>query len=82
MESLYYVGLDVHKKTVSYCAKTAAGEKVGAGSVAANRGALSAWGKRCPVRGSERWKRRCSAAGSKIISKATRSSWRRRIRRC
>ncbi len=37
MESLYDVGLDVHKKTVSYCVKTAAGEKVGAGSVAAKK---------------------------------------------
>ena len=43
MESFYYVGLDVHKKTVSYAVKTAAGERVAAGSVAATRTALSAW---------------------------------------
>jgi hypothetical protein len=44
MESFYYVGLDVHKKTVSYAVKTAAGEKVAAGSVAATRAALGARG--------------------------------------
>ena len=48
MESFYYVGLDVHKKTVSYAVKTAAGEKVAAGSVAANRAALSAWAEALP----------------------------------
>ena len=30
MESFDYVGLDVHKKTISYWVKTAAGEKVAA----------------------------------------------------
>jgi len=30
MESSYYVGLDVHEKTISYGVKTAAGEKVAA----------------------------------------------------
>jgi len=48
MESFYYVGLDVHKKTVSYAVKTAAGEKVAAGRVAANRAALSAWAEALP----------------------------------
>lgn len=48
MESFYYVGLDVHKKTVSYAVKTAAGEKVAAGSVAATRTALSEWAAALP----------------------------------
>lgn len=48
MESFYYVGLDVHKKTVSYSVKTAGGEKVAAGSVAANRAALSEWAEALP----------------------------------
>ena len=30
MNGLYYIGLDVHKKHVSYVIKTAAGERVGA----------------------------------------------------
>jgi hypothetical protein len=48
MESFYYVGLDVHKKTVSYAVKTSAGEKVAAGSVAATRAALSEWAEALP----------------------------------
>ena len=48
MESFYYVGLDVHKKTVSYAVKTAAGEKVAAGSVAATRAALTGWAEALP----------------------------------
>lgn len=48
MENFYYVGLDVHKQTVSYCVKTAGGEKIAAGSVAANRPALSGWAETLP----------------------------------
>jgi transposase len=43
MGILYYVGLDVHKKTVAYCIKLADGSVVGRGSVAATRIALSEW---------------------------------------
>jgi hypothetical protein len=48
MQSFYYVGLDVHKKTVSYAVKTAAGERIASGSVAATRGALTAWAEALP----------------------------------
>jgi len=48
MNSLYYVGLDVHKKSVSYCVKTAAGERVDRGTVAATRAALTAWADALP----------------------------------
>ena len=48
MESLYYVGLDVHKKTISYSVKTAAGEKVAAGSIVATRAALTRWAEALP----------------------------------
>jgi hypothetical protein len=27
MESMYYIGLDVHKKTISYCVKDASGPR-------------------------------------------------------
>jgi transposase len=43
MNGLYYIGLDVHKKHVSYVIKTASGDCVGAGQVAATRAALSGW---------------------------------------
>ena len=43
MSELYYIGLDVHKKHVSYVIKTATGDCVRAGQMAATRAALSAW---------------------------------------
>jgi transposase len=43
MKSIYYVGLDVHKKTISFCIKTFRGELVGEGTIAANREALQQW---------------------------------------
>jgi transposase len=43
MNALHYIGFDVHKKTISFCIKTAAGEIVEEGSVSAQRGALRQW---------------------------------------
>ena len=43
MESIYYIGLDVHKKTIAYCIKTASGTKVRQGVVAAERKSLGQW---------------------------------------
>lgn len=43
MESIYYIGLDVHKKTIAYCIKTANGTKVRQGVVAAERKSLGQW---------------------------------------
>lgn len=43
MESIYYIGLDVHKKTIAYCIKTISGKTVGEGIVAAERKALRQW---------------------------------------
>ena len=40
MESIHYIGLDVHKKTIAYCVKTASGQLVCQGTVAAERKAL------------------------------------------
>ena len=48
MTSIYYVGLDVHKKSISYCAKTEDGRIVQEGEVAATRAALSAWAEHLP----------------------------------
>jgi len=42
MESIEYVGLDVHKKKIAFCVKTQAGEVMERGKVAATRGALTA----------------------------------------
>ena len=43
MESIHYIGLDVHKKTIVYCIKTIAGETVGQGTVSSSRPALREW---------------------------------------
>jgi transposase len=50
---IHYIGLDVHKKTVSYCIKTAAGQIVRQGRLEASRPALRAWaeGLRVPWHG-------------------------------
>jgi transposase len=39
----YYVGLDVHRKTISYCVKTSDGRIVCESSIPSNREALSQW---------------------------------------
>jgi len=43
MKAYYYVGLDIHKKTVSYCMKTADGAIVDEGTVLATRRHLNRW---------------------------------------
>jgi transposase len=40
---IHYIGLDVHKKIISYCAKTADGQIVQEGSLQASRAALRGW---------------------------------------
>ena len=40
MESMYYIGLDVHKKTISYCVKDASGQVLQEGKIGATRGEL------------------------------------------
>lgn len=48
MEKVYYVGLDIHKKTISYCIKLQDGGIFGQGMVAAERGALRRWISKLP----------------------------------
>jgi transposase len=38
-----YIGLDIHKKTISYCAKDVSGRVVGEGKVLSTRQGLDAW---------------------------------------
>jgi len=44
-QSMYFVGLDVHKKTISYCVKNSPGDILQEGKLPARRQALDAW---CP----------------------------------
>jgi len=43
MAELYYIGLDLHKKIIVYCIKSATGAVIGRGTIAANRSALQTW---------------------------------------
>ena len=45
---MYYIGLDVHKKTISYCVKDASGRVCQEGKVGATRWELDAWIKTLP----------------------------------
>jgi transposase len=45
---MYYIGLDVHKKTISYCVKDAAGQLHGEGKIGATRRELDAWVRTLP----------------------------------
>src|ERR1700682_4160010 len=48
MNALHDIGFDVHKKTISFCVKTAAGEIVEEGSVPAQRAGLRQWASARP----------------------------------
>ena len=43
MNALHYIGFDVHKKSISYCAKTADGRIVEEGRLDAERTVLRQW---------------------------------------
>jgi len=48
MNAIYYIGLDVHKKTIAYCVKKIDGTLVRHGVVAAERKALQQWQSELP----------------------------------
>jgi hypothetical protein len=45
---MYYIGLDVHKKTISYCIKDASGQVQQEGKVGATRWELDDWMRTLP----------------------------------
>jgi transposase len=45
---MYYIGLDVHKKTISYCAKDAAGRVHHEGKIGSTRRELDGWIRTMP----------------------------------
>jgi hypothetical protein len=45
---MYYIGLDVHKKTISYCVKDASGQVRQEGQIGATRRELDGWMKTLP----------------------------------
>lgn len=46
--SMYYIGLDIHKKMIAFCIKTENGDLVESGKIAATRKDLSEWIARLP----------------------------------
>jgi transposase len=48
MQSMYYVGLDVHKRTISYCVKDGSGKIHAEGAMGATRLDLNHWMKTLP----------------------------------
>ena len=46
MNSIDYIGFDIHKKTISFCAKAQDGRILDEGTIPARRTDLSAWAKR------------------------------------
>ena len=47
-ETMYFIGLDVHKKTISYCVKDAAGRVYQEGKVGSSRRELDVWIRTMP----------------------------------
>jgi len=45
---MYYIGLDVHKRTISYCVKDISGKIHAAGSISATRLDLDRWLRSLP----------------------------------
>lgn len=43
MERYYYIGLDIHKRTISYCIKAIDGSLIDQGKICADRQSLSVW---------------------------------------
>ena len=48
METMYYIGLDVHKRTISYCVKDGSGKVHAEGAIPSTRFALDRWMKTLP----------------------------------
>ena len=49
MNNMHYVGLDVHKKTISYCVRQSDGTILQENTIAATRPALDTWMGQLPV---------------------------------
>lgn len=48
MKAYYYIGLDIHKRTISYCIKAIDGSLIGQGKIDADRESLGRWAKGVP----------------------------------
>jgi predicted NBD/HSP70 family sugar kinase len=48
MQTMYYIGLDVHKRTISYCVKDGSGTIHSEGTIPATRFDLDRWMRTLP----------------------------------
>lgn len=48
MNSMHYIGLDIHKKVIAYCIKTKSGVMIKKGTIRATRTTLKEWMKKLP----------------------------------
>ena len=53
MNTFYYIGLDIHKRTIAYCIKAMDGRLIGQGKIEADRKSLERMGTR--IAGSLDW---------------------------
>ena len=67
MNSMHYVGLDVHKKTISYCVRQSDGTILQENTIAATRPALETWMRKLPQPWTGGMEARCSPGGFMII---------------
>ena len=63
---MYYIGLDIHKKTISYCVKDVSGRIHQEGKIGATRRELDVWMKTLPQPWTVAMKQRSSPAGDTI----------------
>jgi transposase len=68
MEPMYYIGLDVHKRKISYCVKNSSGKVFAEGLLSATRLDLDLWMKTLPQPWSAAMEATMSRAGFTIIS--------------
>ncbi len=68
MEPMYYIGLDVHKRKISYCVKDSSGKVFAEGLLSATRLDLDLWMKTLPQPWSAAMEATMSRAGFTITS--------------
>ena len=68
MTSMNYIGLDVHKKRISYCVKDVGGQVQQEGKIGSTRRELDSWMKALPRPRTVAMEGTISVAGSTIIS--------------
>lgn len=48
MESMHYIGMDIHKKIIAFCIKTVSGTRIDQGTIRATRNSLKVWMEQLP----------------------------------